>query len=278
MQRIQQKAMDLQKVCDAKGYGQLGLGVAGSIMLFVFCPMSIVAIAEPYWTFSTEVQGNSMSAKASLWDISTSVEIGDKSSESSMAMCGDEMQDSDECGKIGAVRFFVIATLLLSLVSAIALIVVFLNKVSTAALRRRFTLCGLGAATTALLMIFLGICMAASIDMKGEYGLNGAGFVFLVLELFFVMLSAGLVVYTLRCSTCQATAGTVGSQGQAAAATVGSKTQEQQPQEQKHGAGQEVAPTLLTGNVQEKKGDLEKGADTSNAGSTTGEIIQDTIV
>jgi len=97
------------------------MGVAAGLMLFVFCPMSIVAVAANYWTLSTEVSGATMSAKASLWEISLSTEVQGASSESSMTMCSDEMSAFDDCGKIDAIRFFLITALLLSLASASSL-------------------------------------------------------------------------------------------------------------------------------------------------------------
>lgn len=203
MERIQQfqsiatvKIQEYQKACDAKGCGHLGLGVAGGLMLFVFCPMSIVAVAAPYWTFSSDVNGATFSAKASLWELSVSTEIGGSSTESEVGMCSDEMPDFDDCGKIDAVRFFVITALLLSLASAITFMFGFSPK-PTAALRRKMSIAGVSLAAVVLVWNFLGVCIAASINVADNYKLSGAGFVFLVLELFFVTLALALAVCTM---------------------------------------------------------------------------------
>merc|ERR1719498_2285690 len=132
-----------------------------------------------------------------------------------------------------------------------------LSMLSTTALQRKATLAGFGMAAAALMAVFLGICLAASIEMQEGYSLNGAGFVFLVLELFFVMLAIGLVVYMLRYSTSEAAADTDGSQIQTAPETLGAQAQQPQP-----GATETVSPTLLTANSLAQKEDLEKGAKT----------------
>jgi len=203
MERIQQfqntateKIQECQKACAAKGCGHLGLGIAGGLMLFVFCPMSIVAVAATYWTYSLDANGATVSAKASLWKISVSTEIRGSSSESDAGMCSDEMADFDDCGKIDAVRFFVITALLLSLASALTLLFGFSPK-PTAALRRKMSTAGVSLAAVVLVWNFLGICIAASINVADNYKLNGAGFVFLVLELFFVTLALVLAVCTM---------------------------------------------------------------------------------
>jgi len=205
MERIHQfqcvateKIQACQKDLDAKGYGHLGYGAAGILMFFVFCPMSIVTVAATYWTYSSEAQGVTASAKASLWEISASTEIRGVSSESEVKMCGDEMQGFDDCGKIDAVRFFVITALLLSLASALAFVIGFSPKLKpTAALRRKMAIAGVSLAAVVLVWIFLSVCIAASIDMTDNYNLNGAGFVFLVLELFVVTLAIVLAVRTM---------------------------------------------------------------------------------
>merc|ERR1712139_24165 len=67
----------------------------------------------------------------------------------------------------------------------------------TAALRRKLSIVGVSLATLALLLVFLSVCIAISIKMQDSYSLNGAGFVFLVMELFFVILAHQLVICTL---------------------------------------------------------------------------------
>jgi len=204
MERIQkfqcfaaEKIQERQIALDGKGYGRLSIGTAGFVMLFVFCPMSIVAVACPYWTLSSEVQGHSMTAKASLWDVSTSAEIGGVSSEAEVGMCGDEMQGFDDCGKIDAIRFFVITALLLSLASAVCLIAVFLRLKPTA-IQRKVTLAGITLAAVVFLLSFLSVCVASSVNMQEGYSLNGAGFAFLVLQMFFVASANALAVWELR--------------------------------------------------------------------------------
>jgi hypothetical protein len=114
-----------------------------------------------------------------------------------MAMCGEEMQGFDECGKIDAARFFVISAMLLSLASALALIGAFLPYSATRAdLRRKLLMCGANLAVVVLLWNFIGVCIAGSVKMEEGYNLNGAGFVFLVLEMFTVILARVLAVGT----------------------------------------------------------------------------------
>merc|ERR1719271_1737695 len=155
--------------------------------------MSIIAVASPYWTFSSEVQGHSVSTKASLWEVSVSTEIRGASSESQIGMWAGEMQGFDECGKIGAVRFFVITALLSSFASAITLIVGFLPflkpTAAQAALRRKLSIAGVSLAACVLLCDFLSVCITISVKMQDSYSLSGAGFVFLVMAPFFVILA-----------------------------------------------------------------------------------------
>jgi len=193
-----EKVQEWQKALDAKGFAHLGLGVAAGLMFFVFCPMSIVAVAAEYWTLSTEAQGATVSAKASLWEISLSTEIQGTSSESSMTMCSDEMQAFDDCGKIDAIRFFLITALLLCLASGSCFMLAFSPKLKPrVALRRKMSIAGVSLAAVALVWDFLSVCLAASVDMTDSYNLNGVGFVFLVLELFPVTLAIVLAVCTM---------------------------------------------------------------------------------
>merc|ERR1712183_49239 len=108
-----------------------------------------------------------------------------------------EMQGFDECGKIDAVLFFVITAMLLSLASALALIGAFFPYSATRAdLRRKLLMCGANLAVVLLLWNFIGVCIAGSVNMGEGYNLNGAGFVFLVLEMFTVILARVLAVGT----------------------------------------------------------------------------------
>merc|ERR1712224_1143280 len=56
---------------------------------------------------------------------------------------------------------------------------------------------GVSLSAAVLLCDFLGMCIAASVEMTGEPKLNGAGFVFLILEILFVGAATALVVCTL---------------------------------------------------------------------------------
>jgi len=56
------------------------------------------------------------------------------------------------------------------------------------------SIAGVSLGAVALVWDFLSVCLAASVDMTDGYNLNGAGFVFLVLELFLVTLAIVLAV------------------------------------------------------------------------------------
>jgi hypothetical protein len=198
METINTRVQQFQKALNSKGCGHLGMGVAGALMLLVFCPMSIVAVAAPYWTSSSEMLGNKVNFQASLWKASTSTEIMGKSVDQDVDMCGEEMKDFEDCGKIHAVRFFRITALLLSLVSGVILTVGFLHVLKpSAGLRRKLPIVGVSLSAAVLLCDILSICIAASVEMQGESKLNGAGFVFLILELLFASGATALVVCTL---------------------------------------------------------------------------------
>jgi len=166
-----------------------------------------------------------MTAEASLWDVSTSTEIRGVSVDSELKMCGDEMQGFDECGKIDAIRFFVITALLLSLASAVCLLAVFLPPLSfclSDATREKVTIAGISLASVVLLWSFLGTCIAASVKMHGLNGaafvLNGAGFVFLVLQMFFVIFAIAPALWELRQKSTSSSAAEEGKKQQSQAA------------------------------------------------------------
>jgi len=229
-----EKIQEWQMALDAKGYAHLGLGVAAGVMFLVFCPMSIVAVATPYWTYSSEASGATVSAKASLWEISLSTEIQGSSSEAEMKMCSDEMQAFDDCGKIDAVRFFLITALLLSLASACCFAIAFSPKLKpTVTFRRKMTITGASLAAVTLVWDFLSVCLAASVDMTENYTLNGVGFVFLVLELFLVTLAVVLAVCTV-------------TRWSASAQPVTETRTEKEVKAQPPSAAQATTPTLLT--------------------------------
>jgi hypothetical protein len=161
-------------------------------MLFVFCPMSIVAVVAPYWTSSAEMQGRSMSVAASLWKFSVSDDHQD------VDICGHDVNDFEECDKIHALRLFTITALLLSLASGMTLVVGFSQALKPSAdLRRKLSLVGASISAAVLLCNLLSIYIATSVEMTGESKLNGAGFVTLRLELLFVSAATAVVVCTL---------------------------------------------------------------------------------
>merc|ERR1712048_685007 len=131
MEVVHQKIQQLQGRVDRMGCGHLGIAAAGALMLFVACPMSVVAVASPYWTGSEETLGATISSSASLWTVSTIAEGNGATSERDTDMCGDAAQNNDvnslnaDCGKIDAARFFTVTTLLLALTSAVVLLVSF---------------------------------------------------------------------------------------------------------------------------------------------------------
>merc|ERR1711959_689730 len=94
-----------------------------------------------------------------------------------------------------------ITALLFSLASAVCFLVVFLPFLRvkcTDAMRGTVTIVGIILASVVLLCSFLGTCIAGSVSMQEGYSLNGAGFVFLVLQMFFVISAIAPVVWELR--------------------------------------------------------------------------------
>mmetsp|Transcript_22720 Transcript_22720/g.41416 ORF Transcript_22720/g.41416 Transcript_22720/m.41416 type:complete len:288 (+) Transcript_22720:81-944(+) len=197
MERIQQcknvaveSTQQLQKTLEAKDYGHLSTGVAAALMLVVFCPMSIIAVADTYWTYSVDAHGATVSTAVSLWTVSASTEIGGEDKHSEMDMCGETMQGFDDCGKIHALCFFTITALFLSLASSAMLLTAFSPFLKDKAwLREKILLVGAILTGFVLLWDFLSMCIAAGVDMGEGYSLSGAGFVFIILELLFVMLA-----------------------------------------------------------------------------------------
>merc|ERR1712232_570561 len=127
------------------------------------------------------------------------MEVQGKSSETDVKMCGDEMSSFDDCGKIDAVRFFVVSALFLCVASAASLLLSFAPVLKpTESLRRKLSLSGISLSAVVLLWNFLAVCIASSVDMADNYNLSGAGFIFLVLELFFVTLAIAFAVYALK--------------------------------------------------------------------------------
>jgi len=165
------------------------------------------------------------------------------------------MQGFDECGKIDAIRFFMVTALLSSLASAICLLAAFAPFLKpTDAMRRKAVIGGVSLASVVLLWSFLGACIAGSVNMEDGYSLSGAGFVFLVLQIFIVILAILLVVWELRWKS-------------ASSNTVGTSCQEKkiaQPQD-----ARDSAPTLLAigGKPQDKdlkKDDAAKNVDAAD--------------
>lgn len=202
-QQLRQAVEQFQTSLDEKDYGHLGMGAAGALMLFVFCPMSIVAVAAPYWKSSTEMQGPmniaaSVSTSVSLWQASTSTEMNGVSADTDVGMCSDEMSGFDDCGKIHAIRFFTISAVLLSLASGLTLTLGFSNRLKpSAALRRKMSVLGVSLSAVVLLWDFLSLVIVATVEVSPDMNLSGAGFVFLILELLFVTAATVLVTLTL---------------------------------------------------------------------------------
>merc|ERR1711959_647080 len=81
----------------------------------------------------------------------------------------------------------------------------------TAALRRKLSIAGVSLAAFVLLGHFLSVCIAISVKMQDSYSLNGAGFVFLVMAPFFVILAHQLVICTLTLWSAFTTSAETGS-------------------------------------------------------------------
>merc|ERR1712048_893002 len=194
------------------GCGHLGIVAAGALMVFVACPTSIVSIASPYWTGSEVANGATISSSASLWTVSIITEGNGASSEQDMDMCGDATQNNDvDCGKIDAVRFFTVTTLHLALASSVVLLVAF-SPATKEKIELRSKLCFAGACLSVVTFLcnFLGLCLVASVVMPEPYGLNGAGFAFLILSLLLIIgaVSLALLVATRWSPTSVVTVGT----------------------------------------------------------------------
>lgn len=190
----------IQGLAHAKDAGHVGIAVAGAIMLFVACPMDVVIVAAPHWKSSRSIGGHSASIEASLWSVSSTVEVGSSTSDTSKNMCGDDMENSElSCGHIHAVRFFLVTALFLSLGAAASLLLAFV-PVSNAMRERRPTLqiAGWCLACTVLMERFLSICLLASAGMPEPLSLSGAGFVFLVMSLFLVVGATVIILLVLR--------------------------------------------------------------------------------
>merc|ERR1712113_1315057 len=144
-----------------------------------------------------DMHGMTVTSSATLWTISMTTEGQGTSVEQDVDMCGDNMQkseDDDSCGKIEAVRFFTICTLLLALAAAAVLLVAFSPTCREKPdLRSKLCLAGGCLTSLALLWNFLGVCIAANVNIKGN-SLTGAGFVSLVLSLFLIVAAFVLIV------------------------------------------------------------------------------------
>lgn len=191
---IRQQSWALQVELDAKGYGELGVGIAGALMMVVFCPLSIVTVAAPYWTRSM-VDDRTLVSKssASLWRVTTITGIQESARESEM--CGEETHFVAECDKIQILRWLTVVALLLSLASGLVLSVSFSHALKQD--RRRMTAFGGNLAAVVLLTNLVSVFIAAALHVEGDYKLNGAAFASLILEIILVGITTGLVVCTL---------------------------------------------------------------------------------
>merc|ERR1712072_1437392 len=99
---------------------------------------------------------------------------------------------------------------------------------------------------------FLSVCITISVKMEDSYSLNGAGFVFLVMDLFFVFLAHQLVICTLTLWSAPTAATETGS------------AEAQKPQSQAAQDGAPALPTLVgqrQNNVDLEKDDQAKKVD-----------------
>jgi hypothetical protein len=221
--------------------------VSSVLMFFVACLLNIVAVAAPYWTGSLNVHGAIVNSAASLWASSTSVEGSD--TEHTVDMCGDQMQNSNfDCGKIHAMRFFVITALLLAFASGSALLFAFSPALKSKQ-ERRPTFCVIGGCLAAVTFIgdFIAWCIALSVDMPQPYSLNGAGFVFLIFSLMFNIGGVVIIMLVVR-SKVTTIVTTVVSIGAAKADT--SKEQQSATNQKEH---VEKMPNLLVVSSSEKQ-------------------------
>jgi hypothetical protein len=171
---------------------------ASVLMFFVACPLSIVAVATPYWTGSLNVHGATLNSAASLWTLSTSAEGSD--TEQTADICDGQMQNSGiECGKIHAVRFFVITDLLLAFTSGSVLLFGFSPALKSKQ-ERRPTFCVIGGCLAAVSFIgdFIAWCVAASVAMPAPFSFNGAGVVFLIFSLLFTVGALVMIILIVR--------------------------------------------------------------------------------
>jgi len=215
-EKIQEREVAIDgKGCGRLGTGIAGIVMlfvsCGSIVA-CSCPYWKLSTAFEVGLMTVKASDSDLiTVKASLWDVSISkkisgacavselgfVECGKNSStmqpfdecevvrckdgccvDARIRMCGDKMQGFDECGKIHAIRFFVITALLLSLASAncfLGLSLPYLRAKCTAATLEKMTIAGKGLASVVLLWSFLGTCIAASVNMQtGGASLSGA--------------------------------------------------------------------------------------------------------
>merc|ERR1712048_1499357 len=77
-------------------------------------------------------------------------------------------------------------------------------------LRSKLCLAGACLSVVTFLWNFLGLCLVASVEMPEPYGLNGAGFAFLILSLFLIIgaISLAVLVATRWSPTSVVTVGT----------------------------------------------------------------------
>merc|ERR1712139_581739 len=100
---------------------------------------------------------------------------------------------------------------------------------------------GVSLASVVLLWSLIGTCVAVSVNMQEGYSLNGEGFVFLALQMFFVISAVALFFGLRRKSTSSSAAEEV------------HKGTEQQSQ-----ATKDAPPTLLSNARKTEDKDLEK--------------------
>jgi hypothetical protein len=197
---MQKRIQSWQNSADEREAGRIEAFAAGALMAFVTCPMSIVAIAAPYWSGSQEANGMTMSFTLSLWTAATSIESAQGNADQTARMCGTEMQNSDiDCGSIHAIRFFQITGMLLALASAVVLLMAFSPLLKTRReLRPQLYLIGACLSGATGLWNLLSVCLAAGVKMPEQYSLCGAGFVFCILSMFLTVAALVLSVLARR--------------------------------------------------------------------------------
>lgn len=185
--RIQQ----LRDRADAMGCRNLGVAVAGALMLLAVCPTSIVAVFSPYWTASVDAGDAKVTTSISLWTVSTTVEGNGAPVVHDVKMCGDAIQSVDvDCGRIHVVRLLTITIGVLAFVSAVLLLVAF-SPAMKENLEQRSNLCLAGTCvlTVAFICSLVSTGIVVSVELAETYSLDGIGFACQLLSMVLIIVS-----------------------------------------------------------------------------------------